>query len=134
MKHVVIVEDNELVAKYLRYILEHDGGYLVSVTESGDEALALARRPDTIAALIDVSLRATQHAGRYVDGLALARLLKQDEHASKVAVIIATAHAMTGDRERFLRESGANGFIGKPVVDASELLSLIRSLTQTRPD
>ncbi len=134
MKHVVIVEDNELIAKYLRYILEHDGGYRVSVTESGDEAIALARDPDTIAVLVDVSLRATQHEGRYIDGLALARLLKADELAAKVPVIIATAHAMTGDRERFLEESGADGFIRKPVVDSGELLSLIHKLEQKNLD
>jgi two-component system cell cycle response regulator DivK len=128
VKHVVIVEDNELVAKYLRYILEHEGGYRVSVTESGDEAIALARQSDTIAVLVDVSLRATMHAGRYIDGLELARLLKEDEQAAQVPVIIATAHGMAGDRERFLRESGADGFIRKPVVDSSELLSLIQSL------
>ena len=130
MKHVVIVEDNELVAKYLRYILEHEGGYQVTVTESGDEAIVLARRRDTIAVLVDVSLRATMHAGRYIDGLELARLLKQDEQTVKVPVIIATAHAMTGDRERFLQESRADGFIRKPVVDASELLSLIQALAR----
>lgn len=130
MRHVVIVEDNELVAKYLRYILEHEGGYQVTATESGDEAIALARRPDTIAVLVDVSLRATIHAGRYIDGLELARLLKQDEQTAKVPVIIATAHAMTGDRERFLQESCADGFIRKPVVDANELLSLIRNLAR----
>ena len=130
MKHVVIVEDNELVAKYLRYILEHEGGYQVTVTESGDEAIVLARRRDTIAVLVDVSLRATMHAGRYIDGLELARLLKQDERTAKVPVIIATAHAMTGDRERFLQESRADGFIRKPVVDANELLSLIRNLAR----
>lgn len=129
MKRVVIVEDNELVAKYLRYVLEHEAGYLVSVTESGDEAMALAQQPDTVALLVDVSLRSTTYAGRYIDGLELARLLKQDEQASRVPVIIATAHAMAGDRERFLRESGADGFIRTPIVDPRDLLSLIQTLT-----
>lgn len=129
MKHVVIVEDNELVAKYLRYVLEHDAGYVVSVTESGDQAVALAQQGETVAVLVDVSLRATQYAGRFIDGLELAKLLKQDEQASRVPVIIATAHGMAGDRERFLRDSGADGFIRKPIVDPRELLSLIRTLT-----
>lgn len=128
MRHVVIVEDHELVAKYLRYILEHEGGYEVTVTESGDEAITLASRPDTIAVVVDVSLRATTHAGRYIDGLELSRLIKQDERTAKVPVIIATAHTMAGDRERFLQESLADGFIRKPVVDSSELLSLIEAL------
>lgn len=116
MKRVIIVEDNASVAKYFRYVLEHEG-YTAAVTESGDEVVLLARQPDTVAVLVDVSLRATQHAGRYIDGLELSRILKDDEQTARVPVIIATAHVMAGDRERFLQESKADGFLRKPVVD-----------------
>jgi len=129
VKRVVVVEDNESVAKFFRYVLEHNGAYTVAITESGDEAISLAREADTVAVLVDVSLRATQYAGRYIDGIELSRILKEDQQTSRVPVIIATAHVMSGDRERFLRESKADGFVRKPVVDPREFLSLITSLT-----
>ena len=129
MKRVVIVEDNESVAKFFRYVLEHNGAYTAAITESGDEAVRLARDETTVAVLVDVSLRATQYEGRYIDGLELSRILKQDQQSAHASVIIATAHVMSGDRERFLRESKADGFVRKPVVDPQELLSLIASLT-----
>ena len=132
MKRVIIVEDNASVAKYFRYVLEHEG-YTAAVTESGDEVVLLARQPDTVAVLVDVSLRATQHAGRYIDGLELSRILKDDEQTARVPVIIATAHVMAGDRERFLQESRADGFLRKPVVDPQELLVLLTQLTSARP-
>ena len=128
MKRVVIVEDNASVAKYFRYVLEHDG-YTAAITESGDEAVSLARDADTVAVLVDVSLRATQYAGRYIDGLELSRILKEDEQTARVPVIIATAHVMSGDRERFLQESKADGFLRKPVVDPQDVLSLVKQLT-----
>ena len=128
MKRVVIVEDNASVAKYFRYVLEHEG-YTAALTESGDEVVQLAREPETIAVLVDVSLRATQYAGRYIDGLELSRILKEDEQTARVPVIIATAHVMSGDRERFLKESRADGFVRKPVVDPKDLLSLLTRLT-----
>lgn len=128
MKRVVIVEDNALVAKYFRYVLEHDG-YTAVVTESGDEVVTLARDKDTAAVIVDVSLRATQYAGRYIDGLELTRILKEDERTARVPVIIATAHVMAGDRERFLQESRADGFLRKPVVDPQDVLSLLERLT-----
>jgi two-component system, cell cycle response regulator DivK len=128
VKRVVIVEDNESVAKFFRYVLEHNGAYAAAITESGDEAVSLARQKDTVAVLVDVSLRATQYAGRYIDGIELSRTIKEDEHSSHVSVIIATAHVMAGDRERFLRESKADGFVRKPVVDPQDLLSLIAKL------
>ena len=128
MKRVVIVEDNASVAKYFRYVLEHEG-YTAAITESGDEVVQLAREPETVAALVDVSLRATQYAGRYIDGLELSRILKEDEQTARVPVIIATAHVMAGDRERFLQESKADGFLRKPVVDPQDVLSLLKQLT-----
>ena len=129
MRRIVVVEDNESVAKFFRYVLEHNGAYTVAITESGDEAVSLAREADTMAVLVDVSLRATQHAGRFIDGIELSRILKEDPQTSRVPVIIATAHVMAGDRERFLRESKADGFLRKPVVDPQDLLSLLSRVT-----
>ena len=128
MTRIVIVEDDALVAKYLKYILERQGHYEVVVTESGDDVLVLARDPVTVAILVDVSLRNTQLDGRYVDGLELSRTIKADPAAARVPVIIATAHAMAGDRERFLRESSANAFIRKPITDSRDVLALIDEL------
>lgn len=133
MKRVVIVEDNAAIAKYFRYVLEHDGAYTVATTESGDEAVRLAREADTVAVVVDVSLRATQHAGRYIDGVELSRIIKEGEQTARVPVIIATAHVMSGDRERLLRESKADGFLRKPVVDPKELLALVMRLTSGNP-
>jgi CheY-like chemotaxis protein len=82
-----------------------------------------------VAVLVDVSLRGTQYAGRYIDGLELSRILKDDEHTTWVPVIIATAHVMSGDRERFLAESRADGFLRKPIVDPQEVVSLLSRLT-----
>lgn len=129
MRRVVIVEDNESVAKFFRYVLEHNGAYAAAITESGDEAVSLARDAGTVAVLVDVSLRATQYEGRYIDGIELSRILKEDNRTAHVSVIIATAHVMAGDRERFLRQSKADGFVRKPVVDPQDLLSLLNQFT-----
>jgi CheY-like chemotaxis protein len=131
---IVIVEDDALVAKYLKYVLDQDGRYDVVVTESGDEVLAFARDPTTVALIVDVSLRSTQLGGRYVDGLELTRAVKADPAAARLPVIVATAHAMAGDRERFLRESGADGFLRKPITDPGEVRSLIAELAGRRTE
>ena len=133
MKRVIIVEDNASVAKYFRYVLEH-AGYTAIITESGNEVLALAQDNDTVAILVDISLRRTQYDGRYIDGLELSRILKGDGRTTHVPVIIATAHVMAGDRERFLRESGADGFLRKPVVDPQEILALLSHVISRAPE
>jgi CheY-like chemotaxis protein len=77
--------------------------------------------------LMDVSLRATQWQGRPIDGIELARLLKQ-RTPTRLPVILATAHAMTGDRERLLAASGADAYLQKPVYDARELVEMVQQL------
>lgn len=127
MARIVVVEDDTLVAKYLKYVLEQEGRYEVVATESGDEAMSAARDHSTVVLIIDVSLRNTQLDGRYVDGLELSRAVKADATAASVPVILATAHTMAGDRERFLRESGADAFIHKPITNSQEILALVAS-------
>ena len=132
MTRIVVVEDDTLVAKYLKYILEQQGRYEVVVTESGDDAVALAHDSVTAAILVDVSLRNTQLNGRYIDGLELSRTIKADPATVRVPIIIATAHTMAGDRERFLRESSADGFIRKPITDSGDVLSMLAQLISAR--
>ena len=43
-------------------------------------------------------------------------------------VLLATAYAMIGDRERFLEASGADGYLEKPVYDSALLVEKVRSL------
>ena len=131
MKRVIVVEDNPLIVKFYRYVLERDG-YTVTATESGDETLQWARDAGTVAIILDISLRATFIGERRIDGVELGRLLKADSTTRAVPVIIATAHAMAGDRERFLRDSGADGFLRKPVTDPADLTSLVKRLASSR--
>jgi CheY-like chemotaxis protein len=37
-----------------------------------------------------------------------------------VPVLLATAHAMRGDAEKLLADSGADGYVSKPIIDHDE--------------
>lgn len=132
MMRVVVVEDDALVAKYLKYVIEQHCRYEVVVTESGDDVLLLARDPVTAVLIVDVSLRGTQLNGRYVDGLELTRAIKADPQALSIPVVLATAHAMVGDHDRFIRASGADAFVRKPFADIHGFLSTIAELAARR--
>ena len=76
---------------------------------------------------MDVSLARSYYRGEKLDGLEITRLLKDDEATRDLPVLLATAHAMKGDRERFLERSGADGYITKPVVNHRDLIDQIRT-------
>jgi CheY-like chemotaxis protein len=106
MARILIVDDNAINLKLVRYIVE-DRGYEVDSAIDATTALAAVRanRPDVI--LMDLQLPG-------IDGLALTRQLKSDPATRDIAIIAVTAYAMKGDRERAI-EAGCDDYVTKPI-------------------
>ena len=118
MKHVLVVEDDEHNATLFRKILEKRAGCRVTVTEDPAEVLELVRSGSIALVVLDVSLRHSQWQGRPIGGVEICRLIR--ETGAHVPVLLATAHAMRGDAERLIAESGADDYVSKPIVDHDE--------------
>jgi CheY-like chemotaxis protein len=124
---ILIVEDNALVAKFYKMALERAGGFRCIVTENVQEMLGPVDTGEVDLAILDVSLSETQWEGRRLDGLELARILKT-RSPHKLPILLATAHAMAGDRERMLQASGADGYLEKPIYEADVLVGTVNEL------
>lgn len=113
MNTVAVVEDNADNRLLLQAIL--DGLYEVVEYENGVDALAglSASLPDLV--LLDISLPG-------MDGNEILARIRADEQLRRLPVIALTAHAMAGDREKYLT-AGFNDYITKPIVDESLLLN-----------
>lgn len=125
MKQIAVVEDNPDNRLLVRVILEP----LYGVTEYDDGFAALAglqtSRPDLV--LLDVSLP-------QMDGAEVLRRIRGDAVLRELPVIALTAHAMSGDREKFLAD-GFDDYVAKPIVDERILLAAIeRLLLRTKRD
>jgi CheY-like chemotaxis protein len=114
---VLVVEDNDMNMQLVEYLLE-EGGYAIVKATSGEEALAITRsetqRPDLI--LMDIHLPG-------MDGLSVVREMKSDDRINRIPILALTAHAMRGDKDRFL-EAGCDGYISKP-IDVKTFLTAI---------
>jgi len=112
MNTVAVVEDNADNRLLLQAIL--DGLYDVVEYENGVDALAglAAKLPDLV--LLDISLPG-------MDGNEILARIRADEQLRRLPVIALTAHAMTGDREKYLT-AGFDDYITKPIVDETLLL------------
>jgi len=118
MKKVAVVEDNPDNRLLVRAIL--DELYDLTEYEAGRpalEGLALDR-PDLV--LLDISLPE-------MDGPEVLRRLRADPALRDLPVIALTAHAMTGDREKYL-SAGFDDYVTKPIVDEELLLVAIARL------
>jgi two-component system cell cycle response regulator DivK len=129
---ILIVEDDPMNAKLFELLLTRKGGYEVEVTEDPEHVAAQIRAARTDLLIMDVSLSNSRMDGVPVDGLVITRRLKTDPATRHIPILLATAHAMKGSREKFLRESGADDYISKPIVSADELIQRIETLLSRR--
>ncbi|HLQ66975.1 MAG TPA: response regulator [Candidatus Limnocylindrales bacterium] len=129
---ILVVEDDPMNAKLFQLILARKAGYQVEVTENPVLVLERARAGDVDLIIMDVSLSNSELDGKPVDGLEISRRLKRDPAAAGIPILLATAHAMKGSRESFLRASGADDYISKPILSADELIGKIQALIEKR--
>ncbi|RMF22064.1 MAG: response regulator, partial [Cyanobacteria bacterium J083] len=125
MATVLIVEDDPINLRVFSKILRKRGGLEVKTTENVEEVLKIAQGKEVDIILMDVSLANSLYQGQPVDGIKITQMLKADPNTANLPIILVTAHAMEGDRETFLRQSGADGYISKPVVDHQEFIRQI---------
>jgi CheY-like chemotaxis protein len=128
MKTVLIVEDDLVNARVFGKILTKRGGLAVKHTENVEEVIQIARSGEADIILMDVSLARSVYQGKSVDGIKITQMLKADPQTAQLPIILVTAHAMQGDRETFLKQSGADGYISKPVVDHQQFVDQITAL------
>ncbi|OKH31696.1 hypothetical protein NIES2119_28010 [[Phormidium ambiguum] IAM M-71] len=128
MKTVLIVEDDPINLRVFSKILTKRAGLEVKGTEDVEEVMQMAQNGQADLILMDVSLQHSSYQGKSVDGIKITQMLKADPQTANLPVILVTAHAMEGDRENFLKQSGADGYISKPVVDHQEFVDQIMAL------
>ncbi|NJN88834.1 MAG: response regulator [Leptolyngbyaceae cyanobacterium SL_7_1] len=128
MKTVLIVEDDLINARVFSKILTKRGGLEVKHTENVDEVMQIAQTGAADIILMDVSLAHSVYQGKPVDGIKITQMLKADPQTAGLPIILVTAHAMQGDRENFLKQSGADDYISKPVVDHQQFVDQVMAL------
>jgi two-component system phosphate regulon response regulator PhoB len=104
-ERILVVDDEEDILDLVRYNLEKDG-YEVACLTSGEEVLPEIRRRPPHLVILDLMLPG-------VDGLTVMKLLKRDEAAARIPVIMLTAKGSEADIVTGL-ELGADDYVTKP--------------------
>ncbi len=120
---ILLVEDNRLNQRVAVKMLEKLG-CRVDVAENGREALARLKltappesRPRYDMILMDIQMPV-------LDGLRATAMIRAQEGDRRTPIVAITAHAMKGDREKFL-EQGMDGYLAKPVRQ-EDLLAVLK--------
>jgi len=116
MSKILIVEDNEMNRDMLSRRLERKG-FEVVMTEDGAKGVDMSKSESPNLILMDLSLPV-------MDGWEATSTIKADNNTKEIPIIVLTAHAMAGDREKAL-EAGADEYDTKP-IDFKRLLGKIK--------
>jgi two-component system, cell cycle response regulator DivK len=130
VKHILVVEDDPHNAILFRKLLERRGGFSVTLSESAEEILTLTQSGGVDLVIMDVSLANTRLGGVQLGGVELCHMIKNHPSSAAIPVVLATAHAMRGDAEALLAESGANDYVAKPIVDHEAFMTQVKALLE----
>jgi CheY-like chemotaxis protein len=117
---VLVADDNDVAQRLCKRVLEK-AGYGVLIAADGLQAVDVAfkERPSMI--LMDVAMPG-------IDGLEAMRRIKAE--MPSLPIVIASAHSMASDRERFLA-AGADNVLSKP-FRLADLISIVAGLAAPR--
>ena len=114
---VLVADDNEVAQRLCRRVLEK-AGYNVLIAEDGLQAVEVALTQHPAMILMDVAMPG-------IDGIEAMRRIKAEVPGQPI--VIASAHSMASDRERFLA-AGADDILSKP-FRLADLVAIVAKLT-----
>ena len=124
---ILVAEDNEINRRLATILLEREGHHVVTA-ETGQAALDALEKitdqgPEDQFDLIFMDVQMPQ-----MDGLQATAAIRADQRWKHLPIIAMTAHAMKGDRERFL-EAGMDDYVSKP-LRSQDVLAAVRRQTE----
>ncbi|NNL31562.1 MAG: response regulator, partial [Gemmatimonadetes bacterium] len=122
---VLLAEDNPVNQKLSVHML-HRFGHSVRLAGNGREVLDALEAEDFDVILMDIQMPE-------MDGLEATREIREREaeDGTFIPIVAMTAHAMVGDRERFL-EAGMNDYVTKP-INRDRLRAVLLGIGRTPP-
>jgi CheY-like chemotaxis protein len=113
---VLVADDNDVAQRLCKRVLEK-AGYSVLIAADGLQAVDIALKQHPSMILMDVAMPG-------IDGLEAMRRIKTEIPA--MPIVIASAHSMASDTERFLA-AGADKVLSKP-FRLADLIAIVDKL------
>jgi CheY-like chemotaxis protein len=114
---VLVADDNDVAQRLCRRVLEK-AGYNVLIAVDGLQAVEVAMNQRPAMILMDVAMPG-------IDGIEAMKRIKAQ--IPDQPIVIASAHSMASDRERFLA-AGADDILSKP-FRLADLVAIVARLT-----
>ncbi|MBA4250787.1 MAG: hypothetical protein C0425_01995 [Chlorobiaceae bacterium] len=126
MKEIIIIEDDPFSQDFYKFIFTK-AGLESTIIEDGDKLFERLNDGNVGVILMDLSLRNTYLKGIKTDGVELASKIKKSELYSSIPLIIVSAHSNLNYEVKVLKETQADDYITKPILDFNQFVKKIKN-------
>jgi len=113
---ILMAEDNDINRKVLMQFAAK-AGFTLTCVENGEEAVNYVKKNKFDLILMDIQMPV-------MNGIEATNVIRSDPHNKDIPIIALTAHALKGDKERFLG-NGMDDYLAKP-IDFEKLMMIIQ--------
>ncbi|WP_430883728.1 PAS domain S-box protein [Fusibacter sp. JL216-2] len=117
---ILLVEDDRVNQAFAKSLLKKQG-HKITVADNGLKAINELMKSEFDLVFMDIQMP-------ILDGVQATKVIRQRLKLERVPIVALTAHAIRGDKERFL-EAGMNGYVSKP-IKVESFFSIIETVMQ----
>ncbi len=123
-KKIIIMEDDFFIKEFYAFVFRKVG-IDADILEDGDLFFQKLGSEKYDLIVMDLSLKNTYLQGEKVDGVALSRMVKENDKLKHIPIIVVTAHMVDYHSKHLFENSLADDFVIKPIGDVSEFAKKI---------
>lgn len=123
-KKILIIEDEQRIARTFQKKLERFGGYEVEIALGGEEGLKLMEANEYDLVLLDLVMPK-------FDGIAVLEEVSKDKDRFHNVPIVVLTNLNTEAEQKRAQELDVAGFFGKVDMSTEELINSIKELAKT---
>ena len=127
MKNILIVEDDLFTIDFYKYIFKK-AKHNIIVLEDGDEIIETLQTKKIHLIIMDINLKNTYLNGVKIDGIKLSKFIKENINFAHIPILLVTAYSMDMKDDVLFKNSLAEDYITKPIVDFNFLIDKVNTL------
>jgi len=124
MKSILIIEDDPFSIDFYKYIFKK-ASLNCLVQDDGDAVIQMLQSNNINLIIMDINLKNTYLKGQKIDGIGLSSYIKRKEGINHPPILLVSAYRSGFLEGDFLKDSLAEDFITKPIVDFNQLINKV---------
>ncbi|MBS3946340.1 MAG: response regulator [Melioribacter sp.] len=126
-RKILIVEDDPMLQEFYKVLFKRLG-YNCIITENGEEIINYVTSGEINLLIVDLNLKNTFLNSRAIDGVELARYIKQNFYKFRIPILVITAYSTNYFADDLLKNGFADDYMLKPIVNFDKLIEKVDNL------